>query len=272
MRPSEKKTQGGLKSNRRSGVWRMEQRSQTAHFQGIWVFLEGRNGPPQAQHGRTPRVLASHVVPHHFWKKSLFRPRWSPIDPLGPPPAWARACGLRWRTEVWRLLNGWYPPDDQASFIRRGGGKFGQDPPTQLWTHPDPPPLIILWGAFFVNQIEANALSRVRHPQRVTPKTSQYQSSNQGSLELQLRSLTTGLPTSSDSFVQRRVHSFNMLSKKSPPCEKLPPAHLPPAQRHNRKGHQQTARQGSCDQRKKVWQEPNPGNPRNYKRGEGPEL
>ena len=58
-----------------------------------------------------------------------------------------------------------------------------------------------------------------------------------------------------------------MLSKKSPPCKKLPPAHLPPAQRHNRKGHQQTARQGSCDQRKKVWQEPNPENPQNYKRG-----
>ena len=60
-----------------------------------------------------------------------------------------------------------------------------------------------------------------------------------------------------------------MLSKKSPPCEKLPPAHLPPAQRHNRKGHQQTARQGSCDQRKKVWQEPNPGNPQKYKREGG---
>ena len=40
-----------------------------------------------------------------------------------------------------------------------GGGYFGQDPPTQL-----PPPLIILWGAFFANQIEAKALSRVRHP------------------------------------------------------------------------------------------------------------
>ena len=24
----------------------------------------------------------------------------------------------------------------QASFIRGGGGYFGQDPPTQLWTHP----------------------------------------------------------------------------------------------------------------------------------------
>ena len=144
---------------------------------------------------------------------------------------------------------------------KRGGGYFGQDPPTQLWTHPPnfgpsqtPPPLIILWGAFFVNQIEAKALSRFRHPQRV---------------ELQLRSLTTGLPTSSDSDVQQRVHRFNMLSKKRPPCEKLPPAHLPPAQRHNRKGHQQTARQGSCDQRKKVWQEPNPGNSQNYKRGGG---
>ena len=64
---------------------------------------------------------------------------------------------------------------DQASFIR-GGGVFWTrpthptlDPPTQLLTHPDPPPpLIILWGAFFVNQIEAKALSRVRHPQRVT--------------------------------------------------------------------------------------------------------
>ena len=144
----------------------------------------------------------------------------------------------------------------QASFIR-GGGTFWTRP-----THPTldpprpPPPLIILWGAFFVNQIEAKALSRFRHPQR---------------LELQLSSLTTGLPTSSDSDVQQRVHRFNMLSKKRP-CEKLPPAHLPPAQRHNRKGHQQTARQGSCDQRKKVWQEPNPGNPQNYKRGGGPEL
>ena len=27
------------------------------------------------------------------------------------------------------------------------------------------------------------------------------------------------------------------------------------------------ARQGSCDQRKKVWQEPNPENPQNYKGG-----
>ena len=27
------------------------------------------------------------------------------------------------------------------------------------------------------------------------------------------------------------------------------------------------ARQGSCDQRKKVWQEPNPENPQNYKKG-----
>ena len=25
---------------------------------------------------------------------------------------------------------------EQASFIRGGGGYFGQDPPTQLWTHP----------------------------------------------------------------------------------------------------------------------------------------
>ena len=159
----------------------------------------------------------------------------------------------------WRVHDGPHThpkknPHDQASFIR-GGGYFGQDPPTQLWTHPaPPPPLIILWGAFFVNQIEAKALSRFRHPQRV---------------ELQLSSLTTGLPTSSDRDVQQRVHRFNMLSKKRPPCEKLPPAHLPPAQRHNRKGHQQTARQGSCDQRKKVWQEPNPGNPQNYKRGGG---
>ena len=55
-----------------------------------------------------------------------------------------------------------------------------------------------------------------------------------------------------------------------PAVVQLPPAHLPPGQRHNRKGHQQTARQGSCDQRKKVWQEPNPENPHNYKRGGGP--
>ena len=43
-----------------------------------------------------------------------------------------------------------------------GGGDFGQDPPTRLL--PPPPPFIILWGAFFANQIEAKALSRVRHP------------------------------------------------------------------------------------------------------------
>ena len=36
-------------------------------------------------------------------------------------------------------------------FVYKRGGDFGQDPPTQLLTHPDPPPLIILWGAFFVN-------------------------------------------------------------------------------------------------------------------------
>ena len=59
----------------------------------------------------------------------------------------------------------------QASFIR-GGGVFWTrpthptlDPPTRLLTHPDPPPpLIILWGAFFVNQIEAKALSGLGIP------------------------------------------------------------------------------------------------------------
>ena len=48
--------------------------------------------------------------------------------------------------------------------LSEGGGYFGQDPPTRLWTHPDPPPLIILWGAFFVSQNEAKMLSPVRHP------------------------------------------------------------------------------------------------------------
>ena len=43
-----------------------------------------------------------------------------------------------------------------------GGGYFGQDLPTRLL--PPPPPFIILLGAFFANQIEAKALSRVRHP------------------------------------------------------------------------------------------------------------
>ena len=45
-----------------------------------------------------------------------------------------------------------------------GGGYFGQNPPTRFLTHLDPPLFIILWGAFFANQIEAKALSRVRHP------------------------------------------------------------------------------------------------------------
>ena len=43
-----------------------------------------------------------------------------------------------------------------------GGGVFWTRP-----THPNftpPPTFIILWGAFFANQIEAKALSRVRHP------------------------------------------------------------------------------------------------------------
>ena len=59
----------------------------------------------------------------------------------------------------------------QASFIRGGGVIWTRhthptlDPPRPTQT---PPPLIILWGAFFVNQIEAKALSRFRHPQRVT--------------------------------------------------------------------------------------------------------
>ena len=44
---------------------------------------------------------------------------------------------------------------------KSGGGGFGQDPPTRLLP---PPPFIFLWGAFFANQIEAKALSRVRHP------------------------------------------------------------------------------------------------------------
>ena len=65
----------------------------------------------------------------------------------------------------------------QASFVR-GVGVFWTrpthptlDPPTRLLTHPGPPPpLINLWGAFFVNQIEAKALSRGRQPQRVTPQ------------------------------------------------------------------------------------------------------
>ena len=41
------------------------------------------------------------------------------------------------------------------------GGVFWTRP-----THPNftPPTFIILWGAFFANQIEAKALSRVRHP------------------------------------------------------------------------------------------------------------
>ena len=42
-----------------------------------------------------------------------------------------------------------------------GGGYFGQDPPTQILP---PPTFIIMWGAFFANQIEAKGLSRVRHP------------------------------------------------------------------------------------------------------------
>ena len=127
---------------------------------------------------------------------------------------------------------------DQALFIR-GGGVFWTrpthptlDPPGQLLTHSEPPPpLIILWGAFFVNQIEAKALSRVGHPQRVThKKIPQHQGLNQGSLELQLSSLTSGLPTSFDSIVQQRVHRFNMLSKKSPPCKNC---HLHTCHLHN---------------------------------------
>ena len=59
----------------------------------------------------------------------------------------------------------------------------------------------------------------------------------------------------------------NLASAALPFDQRLCDSHLPPGQRHNRKGHQQTARQGSCDQRKKVWQEPNPENPQNYKRG-----
>ena len=58
---------------------------------------------------------------------------------------------------------------------KRGGGILDKThPPNFGPTHPTfdpprpPPPLIILWGGFFVNQIEAKALSRVRHPQRVT--------------------------------------------------------------------------------------------------------
>ena len=45
---------------------------------------------------------------------------------------------------------------------KSGGGVFWTRP-----THPTvapPPPFIIMWGAFFANQIEAKALSRVRHP------------------------------------------------------------------------------------------------------------
>ena len=61
----------------------------------------------------------------------------------------------------------------------------------------------------------------------------------------------------------------NFVSAALPFDRRLCDCHVPPAQRHNRKGHQQTARQGSCDQRKKVWQEPNPENPQNYKRGGG---
>ena len=59
---------------------------------------------------------------------------------------------------------------------KRGGGILDKThPPNFGRTHPTfdpprtpPPPLINLWGAFFVNKIEAKALSRVRQPQRVT--------------------------------------------------------------------------------------------------------
>ena len=40
-----------------------------------------------------------------------------------------------------------------------------EDPPARLRPPPPPtPPLKILWGAFFVSQIEAKALSQDRHP------------------------------------------------------------------------------------------------------------
>ena len=65
-----------------------------------------------------------------------------------------------WEVQNWASIGA--VGRQQASFIRGGGGILDRTHP------PRPPPLIILWGAFFVNQIEAKALSRFRHPQRVT--------------------------------------------------------------------------------------------------------
>ena len=51
----------------------------------------------------------------------------------------------------------------QAAFIRGGGGILDQTHPPDFGptrTHL----LIVLWGTFFVSQIEAKTLSQVRHP------------------------------------------------------------------------------------------------------------
>ena len=45
--------------------------------------------------------------------------------------------------------------------VNLGGGVFWIRPTHLTFA---PPPFTILWGAFFASQIEAKALSRVRHP------------------------------------------------------------------------------------------------------------
>ena len=75
------------------------------------------------------------------------------IQPATPPPEarWRSVMQRRWRIGIACAC---VRTVQHALFIRRGG-YFGQDlpmRPTPLLTHPDPP-LIILWGAVFVNQI-----------------------------------------------------------------------------------------------------------------------
>ena len=144
-----------------------------------------------------------------------------------------------------------------AMFIKGGG--VGQNPPTRLWT-PDPPPRLLQFCGehFFVRTTEAKALSRVMHP---SPKRCDtYQKENH-----QYASHPLMLPYTSSHCLCCSLFRCSLLACSEDPTNTPQPQRdfgMVLAQRQSGRGHQQTARQSSCDQRKKGWQEPNPRNPR----------
>ena len=109
--------------------------------------------------------------------------------------------------------------------------------------HPDrPPPLIILWGAFFVTQMEAKALSfGIPAPKGDTPKLCHYQELNLGLMRWETSTSTTELPSSSDTIAQQMVHRFNMFSQKN--VRQVKSCHLHTCHLHNNKAEKGTSKQ-----------------------------